>query len=148
MMCVCVMQIVTQQARHCTLDNSGATLLVGSPNRTRKSGARFFSTTGMTYGDTAVLSALMRLAMVLGRQSGINRSSGCCGVYVDRRSGYARIILNFLAAIQWASLFVLFSTWDAKHSGCAKNLGRCRADDRRWHKPGTADDGRRHQLAD
>lgn len=34
------------------------------PNRTRKSGARFFSTTGMTYGDTAVLSAFIRLDMI------------------------------------------------------------------------------------
>lgn len=38
-------------------------VMLSSPNRTTKSGARFFSTAGMTYGDTAVLSALMRPAM-------------------------------------------------------------------------------------
>lgn len=46
-----------------------------SPNRTRKSGARFFSTTGITYGDTAVLSALMRLAMTTERQRSCAQAS-------------------------------------------------------------------------
>lgn len=40
-------------------------VLLSSPNRTRKSGAIFFSTTGMTYGETAVLSALIRPDMMM-----------------------------------------------------------------------------------
>lgn len=34
------------------------------PKRTRKSGARFFSTTGMMYGEAAVASELIKNAMV------------------------------------------------------------------------------------
>ena len=95
-------------------DTGNLTLIsnFSSPNRTRKSGARFFSTTGMTYGDTAVLSALMRLAMTRSGRAkwwmlrGVTQQRTGCGIHSPR--SLSRLGAPFAAAFFFIHVVFLF----------------------------------------